>query len=305
MEGKCIVILSAKSSGSSACQAFLALTGRVRHVERTRHKEHETLYWTKAASILGRPQIPLLDSEVPIPSARAKAGLLQLLRDNLDLDGDPLPDDDEALIFEGWRRLCRRYAPVFLEKSPHHLYQWSNLELLRDAVERLPEIDFHFVGLVRNPLDTLYSAWRRWRTDPEKNQHQWAAAYRNLLRFERMLDGKVNIVRYEDMVSKPQALAREFEFAGGAVEIPQGHFHRRALSKWRHDRLFGFSPAPEVVEVAKQFGYAPASLTNPPGRFWRAYHRLTRTRYRSIVPFTKTLRRVRRAGGRLVPGPNG
>jgi hypothetical protein len=113
---RCIVILSDKSSGSSALQEYLVRFAGGRHVEKTRHNEHETLYWTKAASLLGLPQEKMLDSEVPIAPERARADLEALLRDNL--SELPAAADPRELAFQGWRSLCARFAPVTCRSFP-------------------------------------------------------------------------------------------------------------------------------------------------------------------------------------------
>ncbi|HYE74680.1 MAG TPA: sulfotransferase, partial [Blastocatellia bacterium] len=190
---KCIIILSEKSSGSSACQNLLAKFANIRHVARTRHYENETLYWTKAASILGLPQLSMVDSEVPLPRQRAKAELISLLRDNLD-DYVP-PDNDRQLIFEGWRSLCWKYSPIFLEKSPHHLCQWSALELIIECIKEVYDVDFLLIGLIRNPMDTAYSQFNRWRSRPEQVQKQWLTAYQNLLKLKQIVGEQLVIVR--------------------------------------------------------------------------------------------------------------
>src|SRR5262245_11548349 len=115
---RCIVILSTKSAGSSAVQTLLCQFGGARHVQHTRHGEQETLYWTKAASVLGLPQVKLPDSEVPIPRRRAERELRAFLAQNA--PGFSIPADPESMIFHGWHELCLRHAPVFVEKSPHH-----------------------------------------------------------------------------------------------------------------------------------------------------------------------------------------
>ena len=103
--------------------------------------------------------------------------------------------------------MCRQFGPVFVEKSPHHLHQWAALDLLLEAVRLLPETDFRFVGLVRSPMDVLYSMWRRWRTDPEYFQHHWRLAYENLLRFKQHADGQLLMVRYEDLAAHDTSVA--------------------------------------------------------------------------------------------------
>ena len=77
---KCIMILSCKSSGSTALQNLLNKLPQVNRIKKTRHFEYETLYWTKAASILGMPQLNMLDSEVPIPKKKAKDDIESIVK---------------------------------------------------------------------------------------------------------------------------------------------------------------------------------------------------------------------------------
>ena len=278
---KCIIILSTKSAGSSALQELLCNFGGGRHVQQTRHGEFETLYWTKAASILGLPQIKLPDSEVPIPRDRALQDLQALLTQNT--TGFELPADDNRLIFDGWRALCLAHAPVFVEKSPHHLHQWSCLQLMIEAVQTQPEIDFRFVGLVRNPMDALYSAWSRWRLPPEAFQQHWRTAYENLERFRGQIGDQLTVVRYEDFSSTGSTGSRLLN----TLEIQatrdgaDDYIHGAYRGRWKVDRGFGFQPNDAVVEVAHRFGYPAHDLTNKRSLTWplrrvvsQATHRL-------------------------------
>jgi len=273
MKNKCIIILSTKSAGSSACQNFFALAFGARHVKKTRHYKNETLYWTKAASILGLPQENLLDSEVPIAPKKARQDLLQLLNDNLDQYTPPATDYE--LIFGGWCQLCFKFAPVFLEKSPHHLYQWSNLELIIECINKFPEIDFHIIGLIRNPMDTLYSAWKRFGTPPEENQHQWSIAYSNLLKLPSLMGPQLSIVRYKDLISDPCALQKVFKFAAVPNEIVSTqYFHQDSVARWKTDRRYGFHLAESVIDLAMQYGYERTELANDDRSFfWNFFAR--------------------------------
>ncbi|MCB0185111.1 MAG: sulfotransferase [Caldilineaceae bacterium] len=280
---KCLVILSTKSSGSSACQRLLAGAATVNLVEKTRHRENETLYWVKAASVLGLPQQTVQDSEIPIPPTKARRDLVALLEDNV--PGYCAPLDDERLVFEGWQTLCHHYAPVFLEKSPHHLRQRSALDLLVDCMERCVDVDFLLVGLVRNPMDTLYSMFQRWRTLPEAAQYEWLAAYQNLLDLAERVGDKLVIVRYEDMVSSSTALAPVYDFMGvDLTAAAAGSLHGRSLAKWRQDGRFGFQLAAEVRDLAAQFGYPSTTVENESSRWWPAYCRLARASHKLIRP---------------------
>ena len=155
---KCVIILSEKSSGSSACQNLLTKSDIVNNVDLTRHNKNETLFWTKAASMKGRYQIDMVNSEVPIKTKEARQDIIRLLENNLN---SFKPERGEDIIHRGWKMLCDRYGPIFLEKSPHHLCQWSALDLIIECIEKNEDIDFMIIGLVRNPMDTIYSQFDR------------------------------------------------------------------------------------------------------------------------------------------------
>lgn len=276
---KCIIILSSKSSGSSALQSLLVRFNQVRIVSKTRHFENETLFWTKAASILHLPQVRMLDSEVPISYEKARIDLLNLLKDNV--DSYVPPTNDEEMIFNGWKLLCQKHSPIFLEKSPHHLHQWSALVLIAECVKRFQEIDFLLVGLVRNPMDVLYSAWNRRRTVPEKNQYQWFTAYENLLRLRKLVGKKLVVVRYEEMVKDISTLKEIFQFISATEDqIETDYLHEKSLAKWKKDKKYGFKLSKKVLSLAEKFGYDKQDMVNKNNMFWHYYKYLVRYKYK-------------------------
>lgn len=289
---KCVVILSTKSAGSSALQNLLTAGGRVRHARWTRHNENETLYWTKAASVLGLPQVDMADSEVPIPARRARAELARFLRENLDGGYEP-PLDDREFVFGGWAALCRQYVPVFLEKTPHHLHQRSALELILECERTLGDVGFLLVGLVRNPMDALYSMWSRRREIPEVHQFEWLEAYENLKWLSSRRPDIVTVIRYEDMVRDPSVVAPVCEFAGTDVPGP-GYMHARALAKWRSDRHYGFVLDDAVASLAREYGYSDGDIENDPVRGWPLRRQLVRWPYIAIRPARLRARAARK-----------
>jgi len=260
-------------------------------VARTRHSERETLYWTKAASILDMPQVNMLDSEVPIPKEKALLDLKQLLSDNLS-ETFIFPEDPRELIFSGWERLCNRFAPVFLEKSPHHLHQWSALELLYESTKCLPHIDFIFVGLIRNPMDTLYSQWRRWKAIPEKTQYQWERAYRNLEKFKTLIGNGLILVRYEDLVDGSDLLKKLSVLVDQEYRNADGYFHSRSLHKWKKDPFYGFRLSSRVMNLAVKFGYRQEDMLNDHKPMWPFYRNAVRGLYKILNPWFSTFRNV-------------
>lgn len=261
----CLFILSTKSSGSSALQRRLAAVAGANLASATRHYMNETLYWTKAASVLGLPQAPLPFSEVPIPAPRARRELRAFIAANAK-PGGPLEDlATEAGLFAAWTRIVRYHGPVFLEKSPHHLYQASVVELMR-RYAAVGAADCLFIGLVRNPMDTLYSSWRRFGVAPAREERHWARAYETLLELKQAEAERTFIVRYEDLLSGDGPLQPIFERLGAEPD-PETEdltaFHSASVQKWRADRAFGFSLSAETTALAERFGYSAESLANP------------------------------------------
>jgi hypothetical protein len=291
---KCMIILSSKSSGSTALQTLLVNLPQVNHILKTEHRANETLYWTKSASILGLPQVDMLDSVVPLNYEKARASLISFLSDNLDYYTPP-DDNDEQLIFGGWQLLCKKYAPVFLEKSPHHLHQWSALELIAEAIERFQEVDFLLVGLVRNPMDTLYSMWRRWRSIPEKNQYEWLLAYSNLLRYRDLVAERLIMVRYEDIVDDISCLNEILAFIGVTEkQVDKNYFHSKSKGKWKKDRSYGFKLSDEVATLAEKYGFRREDMTNDGNSFWFINRDLSRSIYRNTRRIRSTLSTLNR-----------
>lgn len=290
---KSLIILSEKSSGSSALQQLLTRIGDVRHVARTRHFENETLYWTKAASVLGMPQLAMVDSEVPISRERARADLVTMLGENL--AGYAPPADDREMVMRGWASLCERHAPVFLEKSPHHLCQQSALDLITQCMRELTEVDFLLVGLVRNPMDTIYSQYRRWKSRPESVQQQWLVAYRNLRRLQESAGPQLVILRYEDMIGSLAALQPVLDFCGcDTTGLSPDFFHARSVSRWKDDPLFGFAPSDELVELAGSYGYGREQLRNEPHALWPVIREVSRAHHKAVAPFKSLARQALR-----------
>jgi hypothetical protein len=288
---KNIIILSEKSSGSSALQNLLAEFADIRHVSTTRHFESETLYWIKAASILGKPQLEMVDSEVPIKPKKARADLVRLLRDNL--EDYTLPEEDKKLVTQGWKRLCKRYSPIFVEKSPHHLCQWSAIELIVEHIHKVDDVDFLLIGLIRNPMATMYSQYRRWASPPERVERQWLVAYRNLQRLKAIMGDQLVIVRYKDIVSSLECLEPVFGFCGVTPSADaETYLHNEALGKWKHDRLFGFSLSDQTIELAEKYGYQRSELVNESYPLWGIVSKLWRLMYVLTLPMRNIARNV-------------
>ncbi len=288
------LILSDKSSGSSVLQRELARHSAVSIMRKPQHQEDETLYWSKAAAVLGLDQPRMIDSIIlPMERQVALDSLEQLFADNLP---EPIPPpQSRSEIFSAWRLLAVEYGPVFLEKSPHHLHNVDVLELLLAARDATPDVRFRFVGLVRNPVDTMYSMWKRWRTPPEAREGEWCRAYSNLQWLHEQAPEHTHLIRYEDLTADPGALGDLFGFLGLELEAGLGEtLHSRSVQAWRNDRGFGYQPSEQVRRIAASFGYSDEDLANPLSRTWPLRRTLVSTG-RSLRSAAGRVRRLLRS----------
>jgi len=282
----CALILSDKSSGSSILQTELLKHPSVRALAKTPHQEGETLFWNKAVALLGLRQEQIAHSNVlPMAASTARRALESLVTDNA--PGFMVPADDRALVFEGWRALATAHGPVFLEKSPHHLHYRAALSLILEAENQQPVLAFRFIGLVRDPMDTIYSMWNRWRVPPERSQHDWVRAYQNLLWLQEQVGERMLLVRYEDLISEPAHLQEICTLVGIEVVAGMGSsFSPASVRAWRKDKRFGFQPASEVKELAHALGYP---IVEPAASRWWPLRR----------EFILATRRLRQRGGQF------
>jgi hypothetical protein len=252
MNNKCIIILSEKSSGSSALMKYLLRYEKIHAVKHTRHNERETLFFTKAASMLDKKQKKLIGSEVPISASKAREQLYLLVEKNVSIYNRSLSAfwSWESKVMHAWLFLCNEYAPIFLEKSPHYLANWSNIELILTAIDRIVDIDFYIVGLVRHPLNTIYSAHRRWKWNCYEFDKQWCRSYTNLLKLKKILGDKCHIVKYEDMCRSARHLKPVLEFAGYDTFKEAGFRKPRKVPK-----KFKYQITEKAQRIAKKYGY--------------------------------------------------
>lgn len=249
------MILSDKSSGSSMLQRELARHPDVNVVRWTKHQENETLYWNKAAIVLGLPHEKLYRSILPMSEVRARDELVEFLTENL--GAVPTQDANGDWLFEGWRALCDRFEPVFLEKSPHHIHCRSALSLIKECALRYPELGFRYIGLVRNPISTLYSMWKRWTIHPEKKQNEWITAHRNMLQFLNEQKTYAIRIKYEDIVIDTETIGKIFNHINVDNYDHIFHdIHRKSIESWKHDESFRWVPSSDLQELAATLGYS-------------------------------------------------
>jgi hypothetical protein len=193
---------------------------------------------------------------------------------------------------EGWRSLCKEYSPIFFEKSPHHLCQWSALELIMDCIDTLDDVDFLIVGLVRNPMDTIYSQYNRWKSLPKETEKQWVVAYNNLLKLKEILGDKLIILRYEDIIKSTDHFNPIFRFCKiDYNSISSDFLHSKSVQKWKSDRLYGFTLSQNTKQLAVKYGYSDDALSNESYSLWPATRYVSRKSYQITKPLKKIVRK--------------
>jgi hypothetical protein len=258
-------------------------------------RNFESKYWSYATAALGLEQPRMEYSyEFPISRRRAVKALNQLFSHvGVPITLPPCPDREA--IFRGWIALCECFAPLFLEKSPHHLHYREALSLIGDFIREHPEIDTKFIGLIRNPMDTLYSMWKRWYAVPERRQFEWLRAYRNLLDFRDEVGERMLLVRYEDIVSDSSGMNRVLGFiSADETNSAESTIHSRSVQKWRADRGFGFALDGGVEEFASEY-YSPDQMENTASRTWKLRRLFGSPRFRYIVLKGRIYRLMKRA----------
>ncbi len=296
---RAVFILSAKSSGSSALQKGIAALSGARTLPHTPHFENETLYWTKAASVLRLHQFRLPNSEVPMPAAKASLQLHRLLCANLPEFSGPLVTETD--LFDAWSQLVRRYRPTLVEKSPHHLYQPAVLALMERYADAARDISVSFIGLVRNPIATMYSSWRRFGTSPYVEEPHWIRAYRSLAALAQRRPDLLTVVRYEDLVISDEAAAVALRLTH-APDRPmhQTAFRATSVQKWKSDPKFGYQPSAEAIALANAYGYTDDELDNPNAGPWFVHRVLRTASYGAVDKLPSRLRDpIRSVAGRL------
>lgn len=248
---KHIILLSCKSSGSTALQNYLKENLGYKTVLFTQHQEEETLYWSKVASILEIHQNKMYRSKVPFNIGKAVEDLNEFFNKNRLPHITITKETTEKEFQEYYYELVLSLGPKFIEKSPHHLYNESNLYLIKNFVERYKnDIDFKIIGLIRHPQSVLLSGWKRWQFIPSGFEKEWNTSYINLLNWKDKLD--IIFCEYEKIVTNKITLD---QLIGESVIDEKYSFNSKSMNNWMNNKDYGFKLSDEVIMTAKRFGY--------------------------------------------------
>lgn len=94
-------------------------------------------------------------------------------------------------------------------------------------------------------------------------------------------NGRLVTIRYEDLASSLAPLTPVFDFCETAPSAEAKCPNRNSLLKWQQDTFFGFTLAPDIVNLAKAYGYTEADLLNAPSPLWPLYRNSLRSIYNS------------------------
>ncbi|MBA4058619.1 MAG: hypothetical protein C0490_28140, partial [Marivirga sp.] len=235
---KILVLFSTKCAGSSAFQTYLEKNYNVKTLEHSVHFEKETLYWTKVASVLGLPQEPMHRSQIPYSPQRSNELLDSFLQKNGMVKKDRTITKEE--YFEYFFLISQRTGLHIIEKSPHHLYNESNIQLIREFSEYINDrAEVYLIGLIRNPLDTIYSAWTRWGFNCRAFEREWHKSYMNLRQVGEASNMSLTIFRYEEIVSNAADLD---SFISDRIGIPKQEssfsLTSGSLYRWKNNKRF-------------------------------------------------------------------
>ena len=145
-------------------------------------------------------------------------------------------------------------------------------------------------------MDTIYSQYKHWKSDPKQVETQWVIAYSNLLRLKRILKEKLFIVKYEDMVASVDSLNPILSFCEVKTDlIDRNYLHQKALQKWKKDKLFGFKLSKEGSELAKKYGYLEEDLQNNENILWPLVRSVSRIHYLTYTPIKRQIIKFKNA----------
>jgi hypothetical protein len=248
---KHVILLSCKSSGSTALQNYLKENLGYKTVPFTQHQEEETLYWSKVASILKMPQNKMYRSNVPFSVDKSVKDLNEFFQKNKLAHISITKDTTEKEFQEYYFELIQSFSPKFIEKSPHHLYNESNLILIKNFVERYKnEVDIRVIGLIRHPQSVLLSGWKRWQFLPSGFQKEWNISYKNLLNWKEKLN--ITFCEYEKLVTNEITFD---QLIGETATVEKYSFNSKSMNNWMNNKDYGFQLSNEVIATAKRFGY--------------------------------------------------
>jgi len=249
-----IFLLSDKSSGSTIFEYELLRHPKIVAVKYTPHNDHETLFWLKAAVLLGRPTSEFFEGSYPFSKKYALKSIKQILTNNVPDFVQPL--EHEQLVIEGWKALCKAHDGIFFEKSPHHLNHWASTRMIIDYALQNPDVKI--IGLVRDPISVVYSTLKRWYVNPVERQSKWSNTYQNLMIVEKLLPpAQFILVRYEDVVKDAGAVYKKVcTYLNIEFKEDMGKdVHSNSKEKWRGDQDFYIEPDDTVKLIASYFGY--------------------------------------------------
>lgn len=245
MDGRTIILLGAKRSGSTAVFRMFQRHPDVGvcHVDQS-IDNWEPNFWNLAAeSIRGEP--------APFRERFARCCPF--------LDGVAPASRDQACAI--WGRILAELGPIVFDKSPRYLRDTEPMELILGYAR---DHDVRLIGIVRDPRDVVSSQYELWggtraHDTPQWREACWVADYERLASWQSRMD--IPVFRYEDLVSQPQRIGPQM-LAHAGLSCPEACLaHLRPTNIGRHQRtaseaLKAWTPGAGMLGLMDRYGYA-------------------------------------------------
>ena len=162
------------------------------------------------------------------------------------------------------------------EKTPLHTWH------VDDMARVFP--DAQFIGVVRHPYGTIASNMTRFKSKLARATWQWAQPAKELVRQAERLPGRFVIVRYEELVTRPEPVLRELlEWLGEPWSPAVLEHHAVQGGRGGPTRVEGHSRADDPIDETRVAKWTTAHARGAPrvvGRAGRPARRLLRLRAR-------------------------
>ena len=109
-------------------------------------------------------------------------------------------------IFKIYNEIINFFGHTLFDKSPQYLGNDECLNLIKEYNNIYKNIIF--LGLIRNPLDSIISQYQLWKEYDEndslkKREKRWLIKYNHLIKLKKDFSN-LDIIKYEDLVADPE-----------------------------------------------------------------------------------------------------
>jgi|TARA_B100001093_G_scaffold500665_1_gene551423 hypothetical protein len=249
---KNIILLSAKRTGSTAVMKIFQKHNKVKlmHIDQ-KISNWESNFWLLALDAINGKK----DSfEVRLKNAAPFIKLQEKY--------------DKKKIFEIYNEINNFFGPITFDKSPQYLGNINCLKLIQEY--NSVHNNIVFLGLIRNPLDSIVSQYQLWREYKENDSLQerekrWLKKYNHLAEIKKEIKN-LKIIRYEDLVKNPKKVTTEI-FNYCDIEYDENcinHLKEKSIGRYQTfaliDENMKWKWSEEFNEHLIEYNYHPENL---------------------------------------------